>query len=189
LTQVLDRRAIVFIILVVVAALSWWWPQERGRPVRGAVPAGREEADYSFTGFVASQMNPHGDLEDTLSAERVVHYPDREAAVLTGPRLDFYENARRTWGIIARSGVVNEKDRSVWLSGEVRVAYAGEASEQGFDLYTEELRVWPGERRAETDKPVRIVQQSGVIDSVGLRADLGSRRLFLLSQVRATYGP
>ena len=184
----LERRAVILVVLIVVAALSWWWSQDDRRP-NGPAPADVEDSDYSFTGFVASEMGPQGALAHTLSADQVTHYPDRDISVLSNPRLDFYEGPNRTWDIAARNGLVNEEDRTVLLSGEVHVAYAGTAPGAGFDLYTEELRVWPDIRRAESEKAVKIVQEAGVIDSVGLRAELDSRQLYLLSQVRGTYAP
>jgi lipopolysaccharide export system protein LptC len=184
-----DRRVVVLSILLVVAALSWWWSLEGEMPRMGARAPSTERSDYSFSGLVVSEMSPQGELVDTLSADRLVHYPDRESSLLDNPRLVFYNGPVRAWDVVARSGTVLEADRSVVFDGDVTVAYAGEAPGQGFELYTDQLHVWPDARRAETDKAVRIVQPAAVIESVGLQAQLDSRTFTLLSQVRGTYEP
>lgn len=184
-----DRRIVILVVLVAAAALSWWWSQNGEMPHMGVVPTGGNESDYSFKGLTVSDMGPGGDLVHTLAADELDHYPAQESSLLTEPRMAFYEAGNKTWDIAAHSGVAMESDRSVLLNGDVRVDYAGSVPGQGFVLYTEQLRVWPDDRRAETDQAVRIVQASGVIDSVGLKAELDTSRLFLLSQVRGTYEP
>jgi lipopolysaccharide export system protein LptC len=184
----LDRRIVIPLVLAGAAALSWWWSEVGEMPRLGAPPAGETESDYSFRDLAVSEMGPDGGLTHTLSADELEHYPDRASSLLVRPRLAFYQDGGKTWDIAARSGVVEESDRSVLLSGDVRVDY-GAAQGRGFELYTEELRVWPDARRAETEKAVKIVQSAGVIESIGLKAELDTRRLSLLSQVRGVYEP
>ena len=185
----MDRRVVILSILVSVAVLSWWWSQEGQMPVMGTTAPSAEETDYSFTGLVVSDMDPAGALVETLSANRLSHYPDRGQSLLDSPQLVFYRGEVKAWDIVARNGVVQDTDRSAVLSGAVKVVYAGEAPGQGFDLYTDELQVWPDARRAETDRAVRIVRPGAVITSTGMQANLDTRVITLLSQVQGTYEP
>lgn len=183
-----DRLVIILVFLVVAAGVSWWLSQD-GDIRRVAGTQGTGDSDYSFTGLAVSEMDPKGDLLHTLSAEQLYHYPQQELSILARPQFAFYSDSTKTWDIVAEKGTVEEADHSVLFSGDVQIEYAGEVPDQGFKLYTEELRVWPDDRRAETDHAVKIVQQSGEIDSIGMKAEFDSRRLDLLSNVRGTYEP
>jgi lipopolysaccharide export system protein LptC len=183
-----DGRSLLILLVALAAALAWWWSRDEAA-VRGTAMQvdGGEQADYAMRDFLLRAMNENGRLGHTLAAENLYHYADREQSTLTRPHLMFYEEDRAVWDISAEHGLVSDSERSVLLSGDVQVHYAGTAPERSFRIHTNELHVWPEDRRAETEAAVRIVQQAGVTRSVGMRAELDLRRLHLPAQVRGQY--
>ncbi len=184
-----ERRLITLVLLLSAAAASGWWLYRDESVSPGEREPVVEEYDYSLSRFELVEMDAQGGLKHTLHAENLYHYPDREESTLARPRLMFFEDERRVWEITADSGLILEADRSVFLSGEVHIQYAGVVENRDFEIFTDELHIWPDDSLAETADPVRIVQQSGVTLSNGLRAELDLRRIHLLSGVRGSYDP
>jgi len=184
----INGRVLLIAALIAIVAASWWIAGDRDTP-RLPLTGASERPDYSMVDFTLTETDETGRLGHTLRAENLYHYAEREESLLTRPRLLFFEEDRPAWDISAEHGVVSDVERSVLLSGDVQVRYAGPTPERSFEIYTGELHVWPEERRAETADAVRIVQQSAVTDSIGMSADLDVRRLRLPSQVRGRYEP
>lgn len=176
------------LLLLAVAASGWWLYRDDVVPMEGRDSV-VDEYDYSLSAFELLEMDEQGDLRHTLLAENMYHYPDREQSTLARPRLMFFENGRRAWEISSEQGLILESDRSVFLSGEVHIQYAGIVPNRDFEIFTDELHVWPDERLAETADPVRIVQEAGITWSTGMKAELEARRIHLLSEVRSSYDP
>ncbi len=184
-----ERRLVTLILLLAAAAASGWWLYRDETVLTEDREPVIEGYDYSLSLFELIEMDAQGSLKHTLHAENLYHYPDREESTLARPRLIFYEDQRRVWEITAERGLIIEGDRSVFLSGEVHIQYASVAENRDFEVFTDELRIWPDESVAETADPVRIVQQTGVTWSTGMRAELAVRRIHLLSEVRGNYEP
>jgi lipopolysaccharide export system protein LptC len=183
------KRPLAFALLIIAAAASGWWlyrvdvePTEFREPVI-------EEFDYYMSAFELAEMDAQGGLKHTLVAENLYHYPEREQSTLASPRLVFFEDDRRVWEISSDQGLIHDSDRSVFLSGGVHIQYASVQENRDFEVFTDELRVWPDIRLAETADSVRIVKETGVTWSTGMRAELDLRRIHLLSDVRGTYDP
>lgn len=183
----MEGRALIVVLLIAAVAGVWWWSRDIDE--RGAEPVDGETPDYSMADFLLTETNVTGRPGHTLAAETLYHFPQRAESTLTEPRLQFFEEDRPAWEISARHGTVHDIEGSVLLEGEVHVQYAASAPGRGFEIHTEALYVWPDERRAETEAAVRIVQQSGTTDSIGMKADLEARRVRLLSRVRGHYDP
>lgn len=184
-----DRRRVTLILLLVAAAVSGWWLYRGGDAAIEDEERIVDEFDYSLTDFELVEMDAQGELKHTLIAENLYHYPDRELSTVARPRLLFFEGSRKAWEISAVQGLIHEIDRSVLLSGEVHIRYASVRKNQDFEVFTDQLHVWPDDSLAETGDPVTIVQDNGVTLSTGMKAELGVRRIHLLSDVRSDYVP
>jgi lipopolysaccharide export system protein LptC len=183
----MDGR-VLLIVLIGLAAAAWWWPRDQDNDDRSPV-ADSQQADYTMSDFRLSAMNVDGRLGHTLAAQNLYHYAEPAQSTLTQPRMEFFEGDRPAWKISAERGVVLEEQREVVLSGEVEVRYAGETPARSFEIHTNELHVWPDDRRARSDEAVRIVQQSGVVNAIGMSAELDRRQIQLESRVRGYYEP
>lgn len=186
-----DRRSLLILALVAVAAASWWLTRGGdGDRVTAMLPGGGPLPDYALVDFTLTEMDETGRPGHTLVAENLYHYPDRAESVLDRPRIRFFEEGREAWDVSAEQGVVSDADRSVFLSGDVRVRHhAGATPERGFQILTGELNVWPDERRAATGDAVTILHHGGITRSIGMTAELDARQVHLLSEVRSRYAP
>jgi lipopolysaccharide export system protein LptC len=182
-------RFITLLALLLAALLSGWWFYGADSPESQIPDTAVDDFDYFLSDFELAEMDQRGELKHTLIAENLYHYPDREQSTLAQPRMMFYEESRMAWKISAEQGIIQDEDRQVFLSGDVRINYMSQRPEQDFEIFTERLNVWQEEQRAETGDPVRIEQLSGTTSSTGMKAEFDVRRLDLLSEVRGHYEP
>lgn len=182
-------RSFTLVALLLAAVLSGWWFYGNDSPDDKVSDPISDDFDYFLSEFELLEMDDSGALKHTLVAENLYHYPDRKQSTLARPRMMFYEDSRMAWEISAEQGVIQDEDRRIFLSGDVRINYMSRRQGQDFEVFTEQLYVWPEEQRAETDDPVRIEQLSRTTWSTGMKAEFEVRRLDLLSDVRGRYEP
>ncbi len=184
-----DKRPLTYILLIAAVVASGWWLHRVDLGTIEYQAPVIEEFDYYLSVFTLDEMDAQGALKHTLLAENLYHYPDTEQSTLARPRLLFFEDNRRIWEISAQKGLILDTDRSVSLSGEVHIQYAGVIDNQDFEVFTDELQIWLDDKHAATADPVRIVQGAGTTWSTGMKVEFDLRRIHLLSDVRGDYVP
>ena len=174
-------------LLLIVAAVTVWLDRQVQPPDRGRDGKARHDPDYVVDGFSATRFGPDGTARYTLSARRMVHYPDDDTTFLETPKLVSFAN---------RSAVVTTTSKTALLSGDgenayliddvilIRSAYADKAE---LKVETSYLHVVPNLDIAKTDKPVQISDLHTRTTAVGLEFNNQTRVLKLLSNVRGTY--
>lgn len=180
------RTVLVLLVLTGAAAVAFLL---RHTPERAGGPlvAGDERPDYVMADFLLVETDEQGRSGHTLAAELMDHYAARGESDLVEPRFQFFEEDQLAWRISAVHGTVHDLEQVVRLQGDVQVHYTATDAGRNFEIRTETLAVWPTERRAETDAPVRIVQQSGVTEAIGMRARMDDGIIRLLADVRGQY--
>ncbi|HEY4731698.1 MAG TPA: LPS export ABC transporter periplasmic protein LptC, partial [Gammaproteobacteria bacterium] len=86
-------------------------------------------------------------------------------------------------------GVISEGGKSVMLQGDVFIEQVRAHSDRNLKILTSDLNIRTEEKFVNTEKPITIVDNFGVTEAVGMRADLKEHRLQLMSQVRGNYQP
>jgi lipopolysaccharide export system protein LptC len=107
----------------------------------------RHDPDYYMENFTAIGMDKGGKRKYVLEAERMVHYPDDDTALLDNPHIIQYEPGLAPRHSYSESGWMGPDGNEVLLTGNVRVVQgrAPEDSEAentgGGVLTTDKLRV------------------------------------------------
>jgi len=172
--------------LLLLAGITFWLDNV----VRSAAPdrPARHEPDYFAERFQIQRFNAEGKLQHTLSAERMVHYPDDDSTEATAPRLIYHRlpvtevSAKRAW--VGRDG------KEIILRDDVRVsrqAAPGDASRAPTVMSTAWLQVLPDDEKGHTDAPVTITKGSSVLRGSGLDIDNRSRVSVLRGRVNGTF--
>jgi lipopolysaccharide export system protein LptC len=81
----------------------------------------RHDPDYYVENFTATGMDENGRRKYVLEAERLVHYPDDDTALLDKPHVIKYEEGSPPQHTYADSGWVSSDGNEVLLTGNVRV--------------------------------------------------------------------
>lgn len=113
----------------------------------------RHDPDYYIENFTAVGMDEKGLRRYVLEAERLVHYPDDDTALLDNPHIIQYEDGAPPRHTYSESGWVSSDGNEVLLTGNVRVIQnpGGIKNSGGGVLTTEKMRIYLDEN---TEKPV-----------------------------------
>ncbi len=182
-----QRRVIIGSLFILLAAGSALLLQvtDEGEDEQIEV---KRAPDYYVEDFSITRMDLDGKLEQTLSAERMLHYPDDDSTELTRPHLVIYEEGAPPWKIKSETGWISGDGQLMLLNGEVKIARAAAPGVRPVRIDTRDLRVRPKENYAETDEKVKIRSLGDVQTSVGMQAWLNEPiRLKFLSKVRGHY--
>lgn len=163
-----DRIASLFPLLLVIllAAMSFWL----NRIIQGDNPQGpaRHDADYIVEQFSVRRFDINGELQNTVTAEKMLHYPDDNTTEVSLPHVS-YHKAPPT-DIFARAALISHDGKQIDLIDDVRVIRQTGNNEASL-METSKLSVFPDEERAQTQEPVVFTQGKSVIKGSGIDID------------------
>ena len=104
----------------------------------------RHDPDYYIENFTAVGMDEKGIRRYVLEAERLVHYPDDDTALLDNPHIIQYEDGAPPRHTYSESGWISSDGNEVLLTGNVRVIQnvSGEEDSGQTVLTTEKMRIY-----------------------------------------------
>lgn len=172
-------------ILTLLAALTFWL--ERATQIEAPRGDGkkRHDPDYIAEKFTVRRFGPTGGLQNTLSAQKMVHYPDDDTTELTEPRVSYLGGPRPTH-LTARQGLVGPDAEEIALVKDVRAVREATDKDPELVFTTSTLTVFPDDEVARTAAPVTITQGASVVHGVGLEADNKTAIYKLLNRVTGT---
>jgi len=175
------------LLLALVAGVTVWLDQQVQPPERARDGKLRHDPDYVVDNFSATRIGPGGTARYTLSARRMVHYPDDDTTVLDAPKLVNFGLSNETVTVTSKSALLSSNGNDAYLLDDVRLVRSAYADKSELTLETSWLHVIPDDDLAQTDKPVKLFDANTLITSVGLEFNNQTRILKLLSNVRGTY--
>jgi lipopolysaccharide export system protein LptC len=178
------------LILVGMLVAFTFWLDRLAQPVAlGSGAAIRHDPDYMVDGLSAMRMSESGAARYTLSAAKMVHYPDDDTTLLTTPRLVNLGAAKAPVTITSNQAVVSSNGEHVYFQDDVRVTRAAFGDSSELLLRTAYLHVIPDDNLATTDRAVTITDAATTVTAVGLELNSETRVMKLLAKVRGTYDP
>jgi len=184
-----DRAYNLFPLLLILAlaAASVWLERAVKGPEQDRSGKTRHDPDFIAEDFSIVKMNAAGKPEYTLSAKRMLHYPDDQSTSIVTPRLVQRRNEAAPIVIRADRGLVSKNgDESSFYGNVVVVREAGRGQDE-LRVQTEYLQVLPDRDLVRTDKPVVITEGRTRLVGVGMELNNKTRQLALRSQVRGTF--
>jgi lipopolysaccharide export system protein LptC len=172
-------------ILTLLAGLTFWLehvtqvetPRDDGKT--------RHDPDYIAENFTVRRFGPQGGLQNTLAAQKMVHYPDDDTTLVSEPRVSTFGGLRPSH-LSAREALVGPDGREVVLIREVRGRREATAKDPELVFATSTLTAFPDDEVVRTAAPVVITQGASVIRGTGLEADNRTAIYKLLGQVTST---
>ena len=172
-----------------LAGLTFWLDRLGQDPDRDLVGPSRHDPDFIVDRLTAVTMNAAGIASYTLSAARMMHYPDDDSTLLTDPTFVSYGSAKAPVTITSNEAVVSSKGDHVYFQDNVRVARAPYAQNSELVMRTTFLHVVPDKHLALTDRSVTINDSITVVTADGFEMNSETGVIRLLSKVRSTYDP
>ncbi len=181
-------RGILTLVLLLAAAISGWslWKQ---RPDQAAAPAGNTRSDYLLHEFELVALDAQGQESFTLRAPQLARDPNDRSMQLQTPLFLIPARAGSSagaWEVRANTGQVNAEGDELRLRGAVEAKTADTAT-RPVQMSTEQLNIYPQQRRASSQAKVTIVQPGLILSGHGLEANLDDSQLLLKSDVKARY--
>lgn len=145
--------------------------------------------DYYINGMRTHRFSSEG-IASELTATRLLHYPSDDHAELENPVLRWSQRDRAPWTLTADTGNVHHVGaaEAITLTGNVK-ANTTHPQSGPLQVETTTLDVLPASKRANTTAAVEIITSASRLQGTGMRLDLSSSTIDLLSKVRGTYAP
>ena len=174
--------------LGLLVALTLWLNQLVQAPLGRTDGALRHDPDLIVENFRARKLDEQGQVQYTLTARKMVHYPDDDSALLESLTLEAFEPRQPKMTVTAKHGRLEQGGDRVWIEGDVVVVREALGAAEPVRITTERLLVLPDEGIARTASEVTMTSPSGRADAEGLEIDNRARTL-RLDRVRAAYKP
>ena len=173
-------------LLLTLTALTFWLRYATELPALRHDGKNRHDPDYIVTEGTLRKLDVNGNLQYTLQAALIQHYPDDDSTDFTKPQLASLKPKSPPVTIRAERGHSNKKNEQIDLYDNVQLFRAASAKDQAMTAYTEKLTVLPDDEKAFTKSPVLITKGQSWLKGVGMQADTRAQTYVLESQAVAS---
>ena len=174
-------------LLMLLAALTFWLDRAVQPPTPARDGSSRHDPDYIVENFSATRMGLDGTPRHTLSAKKMLHYPDDDTTHLEQPRFVSTEPAKPVLRAKADQATLSSNGENVYLSGNVIVLREASGSQGETTIASRFLHIIPDADIIKTDKAATITGTGSVINTVGMVLNNRTRVMQLLSQVKIVH--
>jgi len=175
------------LLMLALAAATFWLERAVQAPEYDKSGKLRHDPDFIAEDFGITKMSVAGKPEYSLSAARMLHYPDDETTDIVAPRLVQRHDDDAPVVISAERGKISRNGDEASFSGDVVVVREARAGRDELRVETEYLQVIPDHDFARTDKPVVITEGRSRLAGVGMEFNNKTRQFALLSRVRGRF--
>jgi lipopolysaccharide export system protein LptC len=175
------------VLALLVGLTIWLDGLVQPSPVRADGKA-RHDPDLIVENFRASKLGEDGQVLYTLTARKMVHYPDDESALLERLAFEARQPRQPKVAITSDTGRLLEGGDKVWFEGNVVLVRDADTHVEASRLTTDRLLVLPEDGIARTTDAVVLENRDGRLEAAGLEMNNQSRTA-RLDRVRATYKP
>ena len=145
----------------------------------------KEYPDFYLINSSSKQYNEAGQLDLIMQSQSLQHNPENNSISLQKPYLLFFQDSVATWEVKALAGTAYDSDNKIDLEQQAEIINESRQT----SLKTPQLFIYPDKKRANTEKNVTLKTANGVTRAIGMKADLSTREIALLDQVRGQYEP
>lgn len=175
-------------VLALLVGLTLWLNALVQAPSARASGALRHDPDLMVENFSARKLDESGRVLYTLTARKMVHYPDDDSALLESVTVEAFEPRQPKLTATADNGRLEQGGDRVLIEGNVVIVREADAKNELTRLTTDKLLVLPDEGIARTSSDVLLESASTRAHAKGM--ELNNRtRTMQLDQVRASIQP
>lgn len=186
----MERKTLLTIFLLAVLAISAQVLVWVLRPHDNANEfVGPPRSDYTLRNFTIDALDDNGTLSFRVTGPRLSHKGEDGSVFVDTPDYVMLDNSGNTWKGKSDAAWVNKDGTIMRLDGHAEMHRQASTGVQPVDVVTRDLTTWPKDKKMETAAPATIVQPGSILRGTGMRGDLNTRELELLSDVHATIEP
>jgi lipopolysaccharide export system protein LptC len=147
----------------------------------------RHDPDYLVVNFTTTTYNREGAAESTLSAAKMVHFPDDDSTELTAPRVVQTKPDQPKMTVRADRGKLSRDGEDIYLYDNVVLEREAGAGRTAARLTTDYLQVVRDRSLVRTDRPVRIVEETRALSGKGMEYSNETQHFTLNADVRGRF--
>ena len=177
------------LLLMLALALLTFWLDRTVREEEAHPSLRRHDPDYIVENFRVLNYNQTGTVESSLTARKMLHYPDDDSTELAQPHLVETKTGQPRTDVSALRGVLSQDGEEVFLYDNVVLEREPTDARSAMRVETSELQYARSRSIARSDRDVRIIEDRQVISGRGMEYDLDAERIALRERVRARVEP
>lgn len=177
------------LLLMLALALLTFWLDRTVREEEAHPSLRRHDPDYIVENFRVLNYNQSGAVESSLTARKMLHYPDDDSTELAQPHLVETKTGQPRTDVSALRGVLSQDGEEVFLYDNVVLEREATDARSAMRVETSELQYARSRSIARSDRDVRIIEDRQVISGRGMEYDLDAERIALRERVRARVEP
>jgi lipopolysaccharide export system protein LptC len=181
-----STRLFPLALMIALALLSFWLERTARQAPVAATPQ-RHDPDYSVEQFTLTNFSSAGAPVSTLSAAKMVHYPDDDTTALVAPRLVQAKPEQPRLILSADRGLLSRDGDEAFLHDNVVLLREALAESAEARMQSSFLHVVRSRALVRTDREVRITERGRTLAGLGMEYDNEARRLELQAQVRGVF--
>lgn len=183
----INKTFILSAVLICALFFSGWLIQQMNNNAMNATVNPPDTPDTFMEKATYVKLDQNGNLHSKIYVSKMKHYPSNDTSYFTTPRVIFYNQNHVPWDITANEGKSQSGVSQVFLWDNVKIHQPAGPNSHELTMTTTNLTIFPEKQFAQTDQPVTIIEPGSVINSVGLRANLNTGEVQLLSHARGVY--
>jgi len=184
----MSLRPLPIAILLLFAAASTWWVVVLHRSEGPPPLIGPPRSDYTLVDFELIALDEQGAESFTASGPLLNRHPHLGTLDIEQPRFVVPDGKGGMWHARSNAAWVAAEANLIRLQGEALVLAPGDPASAA-RLSSEQIDVYPRDRRLASEDAVTVTGPGSILRGVGMRADLQTRFVELLSEVQARYEP
>lgn len=177
------------LVLVLALALLTFWLERTVRDEEVHPSQRRHDPDYLVEQFVVTKFNAAGALESTVSAAKMVHYPDDDSTELVAPRVVQAKANEPRMTLSADRGAISQNGEELFLFGNALLVREAGGGRSEARMQSSFLHVIGARSLVRTDREVHFFESARTLSGRGMEYHNETSQLFLRNQVRARFEP
>jgi LPS export ABC transporter protein LptC len=148
-----------------------------------------KQIDTFMTNTAFQAFDKQGHLARKMHAIRLVHYPKSNTSHFWQPVIELIPDNGASWHITADEGSALDHNHKLMLEGHVIASQKSTPQQSGTTVKTSQLFYNTKSKIIYSPKPVTIIRDHSVTHAIGVRFNMKTSALTLLSHMHTVYTP
>jgi lipopolysaccharide export system protein LptC len=182
-------RMFPLLLMLALAGLTFWL-ERIVREEEGAHPSmRRHDPDYVVDNLTHTRFNALGKVESTLTAAKMLHYPDDDSTDLLAPHFVQTKPNEPRVTVSAERGALSQDGEEVFLYGNVLMVREAGPENGEARLRSSFMHVVQSQSIVRSDRDVVVTEENRVMSGRGMEYRNDTKELFLRERVRGRFEP
>ena len=185
----LDTQSLLPIVMLsLLAALTFWLDRTAQVDAERKDSKIRHDPDFIVDQFTVRKFKPTGELQFSLLAQKMLHYPDTDTTDVSLPLLTYFDHPQQL-RISAKRAEVGKDGEVVTLIDDVSVVREAAHDNPQLVISTSNMTVYTDDEIARTEAPVTIRHGASLVKGVGMEINNLAQTIKLLGGIQGIIFP